>query len=729
MKKAFFMLMCFLLLCECIVFADTSVIPEKEYELWSQSPYITSGFTADDIRIYKAYNMGVLELYPLAEIGDRYYLAVCPDKNTNGGYNGKTKTTDFYFYTIYLTDGGFIILSDAYTTNEYYWDRGYSFANIANQINASYYTNNNSEIPMYILNPSGRYSNSNYTEYDEYFYITDRGKIYTMCEDAEYGAEGYPYIKNNILYKGQDRNPNNSSYPYYYMSDNSTKASNSCPIFFTEGVISYGTATRVAVSEMTVSNGYNIYKTDFDSDLMPAYMKVPGTADLYLLTQYTAEYNTSAKVFNYNIKVWLYKLTESNMNLQKTGIISTGNTSINSYSCKELTSLDTAYYSNEGYGVPKILIGDYGVITIDGKIVSISLNPSVYTNNHYHIAAYNQHLAVVRSYTGSNYIYHTNPATGSNCYWQVINEININSGGNINLTADLELPISSTANAGQDGYFSSYSTWREPSFNTAQYTELSSWWNRTLTNVFPDQRTVRAGWMTMGNGLAELWYDIYNADGRLRSTGPTGYSTYFSSVSDRYELITFAINNTKFLVGIADVGRTFLLEYYRVAVVSESDTGEVSGKTEFGQKNITPPIGSDTEVVQSLIDFGQSDLPIGYNIKNNVIDSAKLDVGLREQINTIRLNDIIILKKSGYISGEQNTGVTLNSYSDYDYSFGSSYVRFYTNGQYLRWYCNYPNNLAEGTYDKSFSVGDKKIYVTIKVIIPPSNSESTTVVF
>ncbi|MBR0278205.1 MAG: hypothetical protein IJQ50_07090, partial [Clostridia bacterium] len=380
------------------------------------------------------------------------------------------------------------------------------------------------------------------------------------------------------------------------------------------------------------------------------------------------------------------------------------------------------------YAIPKVAIGDYGIITSTRKVFAITLDPSIYTKN-YHIGGYNKHLAIVRSYTGNSYINHTNPATGSTCYWQVINEITFDTNGNMSMTADLELPISSSANTGQNGYFSSYSTWKEPSFSTISATALTSWLGRKLSNVFTDGRYVSTDWMGMGSGLAEIWYKIYNSNDTLRATGPTGYSTYFSSSFDRYELLNFAINNTKFIACLRDVGNNFVKEYYRVAVVSESEDGEVSGKVEIGEKSITPPSGSDTEVVQSTIDFTQSELPIGYNIKNNVIGSGKLDADLREQVNAIRLNDIVILKKTGYVSGEQNTGITLSSYSTYDYSLGSSYVRFYSNGQYFRWYCNYPENLTVGVYDKSFTVGDKKVYVTVKVIQPPTNSGSTTVVF
>lgn len=150
---------------------------------------------------------------------------------------------------------------------------------------------------------------------------------------------------------------------------------------------------------------------------------------------------------------------------------------------------------------------------------------------------------------------------------------------------------------------------------------------------------------------------------------------------------------------------------------------------EIGEKTITPPSGSDTEVVQDKINLGDSELPLGYNIKDNVIDSGKLDAILRDQVNSVRLNDIVLLTKEGYQSGEQNTGVTLSEYSSYDYSFGSSYIRLYTNGQYFRWYCYNPEELTPGTYSKAFVIGDKTVYVTFKIVDPPTNEGSTTVVF
>lgn len=710
------------------VFADTTVTPEREYEIWTQSPYLTCGLTDEDVRIYKAYELNALEMIPLTELGDRYYLAACQDKNKDGGYNGKTETSELYFYVVYLTDNGFITLSYSYASNEYYWDRGYALSNIANQINTSYYSSNSSEVPLYILNPCGKYTNLNIDEYDEYFFITDSGKIYHTDDDAENGTEGYPYIKDGILYRGQNKYYKSSRYYYYYMSDESTRASNSTPILFKNSTLTFGTEIRVPVDDMTAANGYNLYTDGSIIAMTPYYSLIPGTSLYYYTTEYIAEYNSTDQVFYYNIKVNTYKKMNKYMDLQETFIIPTRNTKVTAFTCRTLTSLDSSYYSNGGYAIPKVAIGDYGIITSTRKVFAITLDPSIYTKN-FHIGGYNKHLAIVRSYTGNSYINHTNPATGSSCYWQVINEITFDTNGNMSMTADLELPISSSANTGQNGYFSTYSQWKDPSFGKISATALTTWFGRKFSNVFPDGRYVEADWMGMGSGLEEIWYKIYNSDDSLRATGPTGYSKYFSSVFDLYDLLTFTTNNTKFLTCIGDVGNSFVKEYYRVAVVSESEDGEVSGKVEIGEKSITPPSGSDTEVVQSTIDFTQNELPIGYNIKNNVIGSGKLDADLREQVNAIRLNDIVILKKAGYVSGEQNTGVTLSSYSSYDYSLGSSYVRFYSNGQYFRWYCNYPENLTVGVYDKTFTVGDKKVYVTIKVIQPPTNSGSTTVVF
>lgn len=514
-----------------IAYADTSIqIDTKEYELWTQSPTITTGITSNDIHIYKAMKQGLLKLLPLSKIGSNYYLAICENRVTDGGYNGKTKTIYFTFYTLYVTgDGKFVVLSSQTPYNEYRWDGGFCLADISGKIDSAYYNNKGYEVPYYIINPKEKYTNTNYTEYDDYFFVTSAGKLYKMSENAEYGTQGYPYIKNKILYRGQDRYKDGSRYPYYFTADD-LRASNSQPMLFKNGTVSYGTAIRVALNDMTSDNGYTFYSEGFTS-------------------------------------------------------------------------------------------------------------------------------------------------------------------------------------------------------NVSLLSSISNWGVKLPTNKFPDGRYVKGSWTSIGDSLYELWYNIYNPDGTLRATGPTGYSGYFSSVFVSYEIYAWAMNDSKFVVCLSPLNKSLLKEYYRVAVVEETADGEVVDKVEIGEKSIIPPEDSDTEVVQNKIDFGESDLPLGYNIKDNVIDSGKLDTMLREQVNSVRLNDIVILCKEGYQSGEQNTGITLNSYSEYDESIGSSFVRLYTNGQNFGWYCNNPDDLTPGTYPKIITIDDKTIYVTFKVVRPPTNEGSTMVVF
>lgn len=725
------LVLCGFIMLGMVVYAEpSSITTANEYELWTQSPTITCGLTNQEMRIYKAMDQNAIELYPLTEIGENYFLAICTEKMRDGGYSGTSKTSYHYFYTLYATDDGLIILSSESTSNEYFWDRGFNFANIAGKVNKSYYTQNASEVPCYIINPEGKYSNSNYDEYDEYMIITDKGTIYKMSEWAEYGTEGYPYIKDRILYRGQNKYKKNSStYPFYYMPDGSTKASNSTPIYFKNGSMSYGTAKKVAVDDMTAENGYDLYTEGFDSNVScPQYQKINGSNNLYFVTSSVKTYDNNDSRYYYYLRVDLYQSDGNNMNFLRTVTVPTTKTSSTTYTCLDLTGLDTNYYTSKGMPVPAVAVGTEAIIMQNGTVAKLSLDSSIY-KNYYYIGAYNNRLAIVRSYTGSKAIYKYSDALQKNCYWQAINEVTFDSSGNVYLADDLELEIQSDPPPGQNGYFSKYNIWNKASFPTISTATVKSWWGRNLTNVFPDGRYVKGSWTGVGNGIYELWYEIYNADGTVRAVGPTGYSGYFGSSFDTKDLTVYAINNSKFVVALSDLGSSFLKEYYRVAVVEESDTGEITSKTEVGEKSITPPEGADTEVIQPIIDFGKNDLPIGFNIKDNAVDTDKLETNLREQVNAIRLNDIVILKKDEYQSGSQNTGVTLSSFSKYDYSLGNSYVRIYTNGQYINWYCYSPETLITGTYNKSYIVGDKTVYVTIKVVQPPTNEGSTTVVF
>ena len=707
--------------------APNPEVTNAEYEVWTQSPSITCGITTADMTIYKALDQNLLELYPLPKLGSNYYLAICTEKVTDGGWNGNSKTSYHDFFILYATEDSFIITSKSSAGEEYYWDRGFCFADISSKVDASYYQSIGSEKPCYILNPKGKYTNSNYDEYDEYFFITDKGYIYKMSSNAEYGCEGYPFIKDKILYRGQNAYRSSSSTKYYYMSDGSTKASNSTPLIFKSGTMSQGTAVRHSIAEMTDANGYSLYTEGFTSNMStPSYYQIPGSNNLFFTLSTTRTLDSTDSKYYYYAKVSVYKSNNGNMSLVKTTTVPAKNTS-STYTIQSITGLDESYYTSKGLPIPSVALGHYVMIARDGTVHGLSLDTSTY-NNYVYPCTYNGRFSVIRSYNGTSTIYKKDPSNNSYYYWQVINEVTFDSSGNKTLGADVELRIQSSAHTGQVGYFTSYSSFSS-GFSTLSVSSVKAWFGRTLTNKFPDGRYVTASWMGMGSGIYELWYNIYNPDGTLRATGPSGYSGYFGSVFNTYDLITYAVNNSKFLVCLGDIGNSFLKEYYRYAVVEETDTGEIVSKVELGEKTITPPNTSDTEVVQSTIDFGSSDLPLGYNIKDNVIDSGKLDAILREQVNSIRLNDIVVLTKEGYQSGEQNTGVTLSSYSNYDYSFGSSYIRLYTNGQYFRWYCYYPEDLTPGTYSKTITIGDKTVYVTFKIVDPPTNEGSTTVVF
>lgn len=707
--------------------APNPEVTNAEYEVWTQSPSITCGITTADMTIYKALDQNLLELYPLPKLGSNYYLAICTEKVTDGGWNGNSKTSYHDFFILYATEDSFIITSKSSAGEEYYWDRGFCFADISSKVDASYYQSIGSEKPCYILNPKGKYTNSNYDEYDEYFFITDKGYIYKMSSNAEYGCEGYPFIKDNILYRGQNAYRSSSSTRYYYMSDGSTKASNSTPLTFKSGTMSQGTAVRHSIAEMTAANGYSLYTEGFTSNMsMPSYYQIPGSNNLFFTLSTTRTLDSTDNKYYYYAKISVYKSNNGNMSLVKTTTVPAKNTS-STYTIQSITGLDESYYTSKGLPIPSVALGHYVMIARDGTVHGLGLDTSTYYNYVYP-CTYNGRFSVIRSYNGTSTIYKKDPSNNSYYYWQVINEVIFDSSGNKTLGADVELRIQSSAHTGQVGYFTSYSSFTS-GYSTLSVSSVKAWFGRTLTNKFPDGRYVTASWMGMGSGIYELWYNIYNPDGTLRATGPSGYSGYFGSVFNTYDLITYAVNNSKFLVCLGDIGNSFLKEYYRYAVVEETDTGEIVSKVELGEKTITPPNTSDTEVVQSTIDFGSSDLPLGYNIKDNVIDSGKLDAILREQVNSIRLNDIVVLAKEGYQGGEQNTGVTLSSYSNYDYSFGSSYIRLYTNGQYFRWYCYYPEDLTPGTYSKTITIGDKTVYVTFKIVDPPTNEGSTTVVF
>ena len=124
MLKRFITLLCVLTITITSIQLNSvtvSAASTRSYELWTQSPSITSGVSDDELRIYKAMSKNTFELYPLPQVGSNYYLGICEAQMTDGGWNSNQKTSYLYYYTLLMTDDSFIILSKAEASNEYYW--------------------------------------------------------------------------------------------------------------------------------------------------------------------------------------------------------------------------------------------------------------------------------------------------------------------------------------------------------------------------------------------------------------------------------------------------------------------------------------------------------------------------------------------------------------------------------------------------------------------------------
>jgi hypothetical protein len=239
---------------------------KAEYELWTESPYVTSGLTYNDLNIYRAKAISELDLYPLSRLGSNYYLAICEEKTSTGGYTGKVKTSYLYSYIILVNNGDFIIISQQSLGEEYYWDRGLAIQNLASTVtNSTWYATQNSEVPYYVFEALGKYSNYNYTEYYEQLIITSGGRIYRFSQNAEYGCEENATAYNGLLYATAYRYRSGSSYPYYMIDRD--RAARLKPYIFQGGTVSYGTHRDVKTSEMTTANGYSIYKGSFGSNV------------------------------------------------------------------------------------------------------------------------------------------------------------------------------------------------------------------------------------------------------------------------------------------------------------------------------------------------------------------------------------------------------------------------------------------------------------------------------
>ena len=267
--------------------------------------------------------------------------------------------------------------------------------------------------------------------------------------------------------------------------------------------------------------------------------------------------------------------------------------------------------------------------------------------------------------------------------------------------------------------------------NMTAKTGVKDWWNHYLDNKFSDGRYVAAHWVGMGNSMYEIWYDIYDKDGQLISTGASDFSTVASSSLYTTPILGFVVNDTKFVLCLEMLDNSWSNEYFRAAIVTENDEGIVEVPQPIGKKNIVPPNNSETIPVNSSVDFATDNLPLGFNIKENIIGANKLTSELREQVNSIHLEPITIVTKEGSVRGKWSTGISLPSYNNHDYSYssGDAEIYFHSNGRTFNWSCSHPEKLIPGTYNKSYYVDGKTFYIKVNIIAPPSNDSATTVVF
>lgn len=741
MKRIFAFLLCFITILGTVGFAaePSSITTAKEYELWTQSPAITCGITEEELMIYKAMKLKMLSMYKLDEIGDKYYLAVCESQMRNGGYNSNKKTSYYYTYVLYETDESFIILSRApFFNNEYYWSYDLDFADLTGVIDEQYYKDLGLEVPKYIYSMNGKYTNSNYEEYMEYAIITDKGNTYKFSFNDDYGCASYPLVYNKKLYTGTERYRSGGS-TYFYKIDGEY-ATVLKEIQLNNNVISYGESLRIIKTTLESDEAYKSYHEDENIIELKKmdYYSIPGSDSLFYKYKWEKTYNPDDRKYYYYLRINVLKSVNGDMQPYSTGLLPTTYTyDGNNVNLYDINGINAEVYKSMGKAYPKILIGNYGVILNDGTVCALNLNTQTYYGSYYDFCVYNGRFGVNRCRTAAGYDYRPDPDTdsASNYYWQNVNYIDFDTQGNMTLSEDISFRISNTKPDNLKGYYTgtTSSYFKESVKSSKTIATVQEWWGRERKNVFPDGRYVKVDWMGISSYVYELWYYIYNPDGTLRSTGPTGYTRDVGTTaiedSAYGETLCIAINNSKFVATITNLEKSWHREYYRVAVVTENNTGEIGANVQLGEKNITPPDTADTEVVLPTIDFGQNELPIGFNIKENVIDTGNFETELREQVNSVRLNDIVILINDKYQSGRLNTGMSLSSFSRYDYSMGSSYIRVYTNGQNLCWYCSDPSRLSEGSYEQTYYINDKTIYVKFIVVKPPANEGSTTVVF
>lgn len=707
-----------LLLAFILIIGVLPVTAATKREVWVSSPGITCGLTDSEIMFNKAVHLGMARLYKLDAVGDRYYLGVLEEQVTDGGSNGKKDTSYLTYYSVLETDDSFIILGSTGVNNEYYWDGLEGVVNISANIDTEYYTSKGYEAPYYIINPHDKYTYSQWDEYIDYIFIGSNGGIARISDWCDYGQARYPMIFENKLYTGQNAYYSNERSYKYYLSDGTTPATQRRVIGIkNNAIVNVASPASVAAADITSANGYKKYGDGMSGNTYTErYYAFPGNEGKYYKYKYVLKNGV------YDCVLSIYKNVNGHMEVVQEETCSTGLTSIPTVTPYTISGLDESQYLSVGVSVPVLRLGEIFVLK-NGKMMRFEPDSSY---SGFELCLYNNRLATIRNHANGDYIYYRD-SNGSYRYWQRINYLNFTSDG-ITIEEDIDLTV--TTSTGLDGYYSNYYTFSGCSkVVTSNYAPLKDWWSHCLDNKFSDGRYVSGHWTGMGNSMYEIWYDIYDKDGTLLSTGASDFSTVASSALYTTPIRAFVVNDTKIILCLSTLSNSWSNEYYRVAVVNENDDGIVEIPMPIGKKNIVPPDSADTTPTENVVDFAADNLELGFNVKDNVLDTDNLNPQLREQVNTIRLDGIAILTNKDYVSGKQNTGVTLENFDEYDDAFGDSSVRFYSNGQYLCWYCDEPEKLKEGTYNVNYTIGDLTVCTVIKVIDPPANDSATTVVF
>lgn len=691
-----------------------AAVPEafaESHEVWSLAPDGASGMADADVRLNRALRLGKISVIKIPELGDNIFFGTVNAEISNGGYKGNKDMSLIYYYLLLDTDSGFVVLDCVYDGNEHY-SSAQSVLKLSGLLDFDYYKDAGLDVPYYMICPTARYSHSSEVSSTNYYFITDKCKIVEYTQSNDRNTPFIPAIKDKKLYGAQRMYASNKKYVYNIRE---LLLSGGTPVLKNIGLPS--------ISEDSFPTEYTLYSEGFKSNIeQPALYKVPNVENLYAAAKRTQIINENGTT-QYVEVISVYRCVNNEMVKidEKQYFSPSYNTRLIEF--RGINGLDESKYQQKGYAAPVAKNGDYFILS-DGSITKIELDSKTFTT--YDFGIRDGVLTVVRNRTDSSYIQHVDE-NNRYYYWHAVCDVYFDKSGNTVLGAETEYKSDGESH-GLDGYYKNYRDFVDcvnmPSMKPSRVTD---WYSKYLTNVFPDGRYAQGMWVDLSETQYEMWYVIYNPDGTVNSRGPTGSITSSVSLSETTP-IAIAVNNSKMVLSVDALNKGWMRELYRSSVSEVNSYGEYITGGSIGEKNLTPPEDTDTEPVNRSIDFNKKDLPIGYNIRDNVIGSGKLDAELRETVNSIRLNDITIVTDSGYASGSQNTGTRLDSFSRGE-SMGGGRINVYTNGQKFNWYCSNTESITPGTYSKSYVVGDKRLYVTINVIEPPSADGKVTVVF